>query len=301
MKTILIGGGNGLIGKKLSNKLTKRGYAVSILSRNLSRISEFQMYKWDIDENIIDKKAFEKVDIIINLAGENIGVKRWTQSRKQKIIDSRVNSTSLLYKAISEAGTKPEAFISASATGYYGAITSDKIFTETDASAEDFLGKCCATWEKEADIFQNSGIRTVKLRTGVVLSKKDGALEKLARPVKAGFGAALGNGKQYMPWIHIDDLCEIYIKAIEDIEMQGVFNAVAPEHITNKEITHAIANVLQKKIILPNIPALIIRFILGEMSDMVLKGSRVSSAKIEKTGFKFQFPNLQTALKNIYQ
>ncbi|MCX6231796.1 MAG: TIGR01777 family oxidoreductase [Bacteroidetes bacterium] len=299
METVLISGGSGLIGKELSNKLTQKGYKVSILSRNPNKSASTQQYKWDIDTNYIEISAVEQADYIIHLAGENIGEKPWTKSRKESIIKSRVNSCRLLFNAVKDAGVKPKTFISASATGYYGAITIDKIFTENDAPADDFLGRCCYAWENETDKFQTIGIRTVKMRTGIVLSSKGGALSKMMKPAKMGFGAVLGNGKQYMPWIHIDDLCQLYINAIEDETINGAYNALAPQHTTNAEFTATLAKTLNKKIWLPAVPSIFLKLLLGEMSDIILNGSRVSSERIEKTSFQFKFPKLDAALSDL--
>ena len=249
----------------------------------------------------LQKKAIDEADYIIHLAGANIGDKRWTDKRKQLIIDSRVKSAQLLFDTIKDRNKILKAFISASAIGYYGAITSDKIFTETDPAANDFLGETCRLWEQSAGQFNGLGIRTVKIRTGVVLTSQGGALAKMVAPVKIGIGSALGSGKQYLPWIHIEDLCEIYLKAIEDIQMKGPYNAVAPENKTNKEFTHSLAQALNKPFWFPNIPALILKLFFGKMSDMLLKGSRVSSEKIIASDFTFKFPDIETALNDLFQ
>ncbi len=205
----------------------------------------------------------------------------------------------MIYYKIKHKEIKPKAFISASAIGYYGAITAEKVFYETDLPASDFLGETCRLWEQSADKFKNSDTRVVKIRTGVVLAEQGGALSKMIVPVKLGFGSAIGSGKQYMPWIHIDDLCNIYIKAIEDIQMSGAYNAVAPQHTTNVEFTRALASILKKPFWFPAIPAFMLKMIFGEMAEMLLRGSRVSSEKIIKAGYKFKFANLQAALTDL--
>ena len=164
---------------------------------------------------------------------------------------------------------------------------------------DDFLGHTCKLWESTADEFSAVGIRTVKIRIGVVLSKQGGALSKMAMPVKRGFGSAIGSGKQFIPWIHIDDLCEIYIKAIEDLDIHGAYNAVAPEDVSNKEFTQTIASILKRKLWFPNVPAFIMKLVFGKMSEILLQGSRVSSKKIQDAGYKFQYPSLESALKHI--
>ncbi|MBZ4675230.1 MAG: hypothetical protein JG772_919, partial [Dysgonamonadaceae bacterium] len=219
MQTILITGGTGVIGRELSAKLRNKGYRVAILSRTTKKNADIPHYYWDIPQKMIEKEAIETADYIIHLAGANIGDKRWSKQRRKLIIDSRVESANLLFDKISEARKKPKAFISASAIGYYGTTTSDKIFCETDSPANDFPGETCRLWEQAADNFEKMGIRTVKIRTGIVLSKQGGVLTKMLTPTKFGIGSAIGSGRQYMPWIHIDDLCRIYVKAIEDTQM----------------------------------------------------------------------------------
>jgi hypothetical protein len=247
---------------------------------------------------LIDREAFEGVDFIIHLAGANIGEKRWSRKRKKEIIKSRVDSARFLHKTVIDNKIHLKAFISASATGIYGSETSGKIFNENDPAGSDFLGSVCKQWEESADLFYNSGIRTVKIRSGVVLEKSDSALSKLMTPGKFGFLIQTGNGLQYMPWIHINDLCNIYLKALEDSEMGGAYNAVAPQQVTHLEFMHVLAKVMRLPV-LPPVPGFLIRIALGEMSEVILKGSRISSEKIMNTGYSFLFRTLEDALYNI--
>lgn len=297
--TILITGGNGLIGRHLSDFLDKAGYQVNLLVRSIDSKSSFKQFNWNVNESKIDPAAFENIDYIIHLAGANIGEKRWTWKRKQEIIDSRVKSGNLLFETIKNLGVKPKAIISSSAVGYYGTITIKIIFREKDPAGNDFLGSVCQQWENSIDRFEELGIRVVKLRTAVVLTSQGGALEKMLLPVKMGVGAALGTGYQFMPWIHIDDLCSIYLKAIEDNEMAGAFNAVAPEHVTNKEFTRLLCKTLHRTYWAPNVPAFVLKLIFGEMADILLKGSRVSSEKIINAGFNFKYSGLQQSLDHL--
>lgn len=299
MSRVLISGGSGLVGRHLCKKLQEKGYEVAILSRSSKPDAQTPSYYWDIDRNEIDREAINNCDFIIHLAGVNIGEKRWTRNRKKEILNSRVKSIDLILNNLDKKN-KLKAFISSSAVGYYGALTSEHIFTEADDAATDFLGETCSLWEQAADRFTGIGIRTVKIRTGVVLSKKGGALAKLKAPIQFGIGSAIGHGNQYMPWIHMDDLCAIYIQALENEEMNGNFNAVAPEHITNKAFTRKMARALHRPFWFPNIPAFIMKLIFGEMALMLLSGSRVSSEKIEASGFTFQFPKLEDALKELF-
>ena len=298
MSRVLIAGGTGLIGRHLSRMLQEHGYEAAILSRSKRNSAHALSYFWNPDQNEIHKEAVNSCDYIINLAGANIGAKRWTSKRKQEILESRINSSKLIFNNLEE-NHKLSAYITASAIGYYGAITSSNIFQESDVPADDFLGQTCKEWEKAADIFTRAGIRIVKIRTGIVLSKKGGALAKLKIPIRLGFASAIGHGKQYMPWIHMDDLCNIYIQAIKDKEMAGPYNAVAPEHITNKEFTRKAARALHRPFWFPNIPPFALKLGFGELSSMLLSGSRVSSEKLLAAGYSFQFPDIDSAFENL--
>jgi uncharacterized protein (TIGR01777 family) len=299
MATVLITGASGLIGKQLSTFLKKRGYNVIHLSRNATENNDFKTFAWDVNKGIINDDAVAGADYIINLAGTGIADKRWSKERKKEIINSRTKSIQLLAESVNRSKNKITAFISVSAVGFYGVTTRGKIFNEDDQHGNDFLGNTCYLWEKETKQIENHGIRTVKFRLGVVLSDNGGALEKMLPTVRSGFGSALGNGRQYMPWIHIDDLCELFIMAIEEKKMSGTYNAVAPEHTTNKEFMKTIADILRKPFFFPNVPGVILKLLFGEMAQMLLSGSRVSSHKIENTGFKFKFRKLEDALKNL--
>lgn len=298
-KNVLISGGSGFIGKHLTHLLIEKGFTVSILSRSTKQNSaDISYYKWDVPNHFIDENAILKADYIIHLAGENIAGKRWSAKRKAAIIDSRLQPVELIYSVLKNNHKKVDAFVSASAVGIYGALNGEEICTENTAPANDFLGITCQKWEAAADLVGTLQIRTVKIRTGLVLGKDGGFLEKLIPAFKFGFGAALGSGKQYMPWIHIDDLCNIYFQAIVDDKMQGVYNAAVEDDTTNTIFSKTMARVYGYSLWLPNIPAFLLKIGLGEMSRIVLTGRRVSSDKIEKTGFQFKYKNLEAALKD---
>ena len=299
MKTVLITGGTGLIGRQLSKLLSVKGYAVSIFTTSGRSSDGFKCFRWDPSSGTMDAQAVAEADYIIHLAGANIGEKRWSQDRKRAIVDSRVKSGELLFQAFLKNPGRLKAFITASATGYYGAVTSQKIFTEDDAPESDFLGETCRRWEETAGLFEKAGIRTVKIRTGIVLDKTDGALSRLLVPMRLHVGSALGSGSQFMPWIHLNDICGIYLKAIEDVAMKGAYNAVAPQHTTNLEFTAAVAKTSGRTLWFPNVPAFVLKAIFGEMSAIILEGSRVSADKIMKAGFNFEFPELNPALENL--
>jgi hypothetical protein len=300
MSNILISGGTGLIGNHLSNRLQEKGYTVYILSRAGTNTNK-KTFLWNPQQHKIDPEAIKTADYIIHLAGANIGAKRWTRKRKKEIIDSRNQTARVLFDSCEKQGVFPKAFISASGTGYYGMQTTQKIFTETDQAASDFLGNTCKLWEQAADVFEKKGVRTAKIRTGLVLSNKGGALPLLVKITKAGLGAVIGTGKQYMPWIHINDLCNIYIKAIEDEQMKGAYNAVAPEHITNKQFMKTLSLAMNKSLFPLSIPGIIIKLLYGKMSGILLEGSRVSSLKIQEQNHQFSYKSLLQSLGDLLE
>ena len=297
MTNILVTGGTGLIGKQLCLQLREKGYNIFVLSRSYS--NNPNTYYWNVEDGFIEPKAIEDAHFIIHLAGASIAESRWTKARKRELINSRIKSTKLLFQKIRVLNPQLKGFIAASGIGYYGAITSEKIFTENDAVGTDFLATICKLWEKESMKFNTINIRTVVLRTGIVLSKNGGALEKISKPIKLGLGSSLGTGNQHVPWIHITDLCNMYIYAIEHSKLNGIYNAVSPEPTTNMELTNSIAQSLHKKIRLPNTPNIVLKALLGKMAVILLEGSRVSSEKITASGFKFKYQNLKEALNNL--
>ncbi|WP_218599569.1 TIGR01777 family oxidoreductase [Polaribacter sp. NJDZ03] len=291
MAKIIITGGTGLVGKRLSKLLIDKNHEVVILSRNPKEENEF---KWDISSNYIDEIALLDTDYIIHLAGAGIADKRWTKERKQIIIDSRVKSANLLYDKINELKINLKGFISASGVGYYGAVTTDKIYEETDKAGTDFLGEVCQKWENAAQQFSTKNIPVTILRTGVVLTDKGGALDKMKTPIIT----PLGSGKQFLPWIHLDDLCAIYIKVIDD-NLEGVFNAVAPEHHTSKTFSKELAKSIGKPYLGIGVPSFMLKLVFGDMAKILLEGSKISAKKIEKNGYSFRFKTLKKALNNL--
>jgi len=291
MAKIIITGGTGLVGKRLSKLLIDKNHEVVILSRSPKNKNEF---KWDISSNYVDEKALVNSDYIIHLAGAGIADKRWTEERKQVIIDSRVKTANLLFDKITELKIELKGFISASGVGYYGAITNDKIYEESDKAANDFLGDVCQKWENAAHQFSTKNIPVTILRTGVVLTDKGGALDKMKTPIIT----PLGSGKQFLPWIHLDDLCAIYVKAVED-NLEGVFNAVAPEHHTSKTFTKELAKIIKRPYIGIGVPGFLLKLVFGDMAKILLEGSKISAKKIEKNGYSFRFETLKKALNNL--
>lgn len=300
MKKVLISGGSGLVGSALSKKLIERGYAVNILSRTAGEKDGVTAFKWNIEKAEIDMDAYKGVTAIVHLAGAGIADKRWTKARKEVIIDSRVESARLLYLGAQKAGIELGAFVSASGINYYGSKTTDHIFDEKDPPSSSFIGNCCVQWEAAADEFKDL-TRVVKLRTGVVLSKDGGALDRMAKPVKMGVGAPLGSGLQYVPYIHIDDLCELYIYAIENENIEGAYNACNGDHITNLALTEALAEEFKKSLWMPHVPEFALKLLFGQMAEIILYGSRASAKKIKSAGFKFDFQNIHQTLYDIYE
>ncbi len=298
-KNILITGATGLVGKQLVSHLKNQGYKISILSRKKINIPEVNVFVWDVEKQIIDAKAFKGIDAIIHLAGAGIADKRWTAKRKAQIIDSRVKSAQLLFKTIRETGSKVTTFVSASAVGYYG-DREDEFLSENSDPGIGFLSECCIKWEAAADEGINMGIRVVKVRSGLILSEKDGALAAMARPIKFFVGAPLGSGKQWMPWIHVDDIVGIFAKAVEDEAMQGAYNAVAPYPVTNKLLTKRIAWHLSRPVWPIHVPKGVLMNILGELSILALMSTNTSAQKILDAGYQFKYLDLDEALKEIY-
>lgn len=297
MAKILITGGTGLVGARLSRILTAGGHEVIHLSRYVRPGSEFKTYQWDIGSHFIDEAAFERLDHIVHLAGAGIAEERWTEKRKQVIVDSRVKSLELLHHYIVKGQIPLKSFISASAIGYYGMDTGDLELSEDAPAGDDFLAYVVKLWEAAADQFQEH-TRVAKVRIGVVLSADGGAMTQIAMPVRYYLGAPLGAGDQYMSWIHIDDLCRIFEHVLEK-ELEGTYNATAPNPVTNEALTRSLARHLKKPLFLPNVPAFVLKLMLGEMAGIVLGGNRVSSSRIREKGFRFKFAELEEAVKDL--
>jgi len=288
-----------MIGSYLTQLLLEKGFDVNHLSRLENDAGGVKTYKWDLAEGSINPDAMKNTQYIIHLAGAGIADKRWSETRRKEILDSRVRTADLLFQFIEEGSHKPEAFISSSAIGFYGADAGKEWLDEDSPPGQDFLADVTRKWEESVDKFNSLGVRTVKIRTGVVLSRSGGALEKIVNPIKWGAGAPLGTGSQYMSWIHIRDLCQIFLRSVEDNKMQGVFNGVAPNPVTNEELTRLIAQKLKKPLWLPNVPNFALKIMLGELSALVTGGSRVSSRKLKKIDFQFEFETVASALEDL--
>ena len=307
MATVLITGGTGTIGKRLSAMLVEKGYQVVILTRNVEKAKQqnpaITFAGWDVSKGYIDVSAVRKADYIIHLAGANVADGRWTDKRKQEIINSRTQSSALLIKALQENDNKVKAVISASATGWYGPDTPASLqfgFKEDAPADTDFLGETCRLWEESIQPVQTLGKRLVKLRTGIVLSKDGGAYVEFKKPLKGGLATIMGNGKQVVPWIHAEDICRMYMYAIEHENMQGVYNAVAQHPVPNKQLILTIAKKLNPHFYIPvHAPAFALKLALGEMSIEILKSVTVSADKIVATGFNYLYPTIDKAVEEL--
>ncbi len=305
MQTILITGGTGLVGKALTKRLVKKGFHVIVLTRKLpvqndEKNIEFAL--WDVAKKNIDIAAVQKADHIIHLAGAGVVEKRWTAAYKKEIQQSRIQSSILLIETLKQHENKVQTIVSASAIGWYGADEGPQQipFTETAKPDTAFLGETCRMWEESIDAATVLNKRVVKLRTGIVLSNAGGAYAEFKKPLRFGVATILSSGKQIISWIHIDDLCRIYIEAILNIQLSGAYNAVAPAPVSNKTLTLELAKSQRGKFFVPmHIPAFILKIILGESSIEVLKSCTVSCEKIKKTGFTFLYPSIESAIKQL--
>lgn len=297
---ILISGATGLVGSHITQLCKEKGIAVNYLTTSKEKIEnqpQNQGFFWDPAAGEIDVACFKDVDAIIHLAGATVA-KRWTNSYKKEIIESRVKSAALLHKSIQNLNFKIPYFLSASAIGIYPSSYENLYFEDDKAVDDSFLGEVVVRWEKAADEFKQLGMEVSKIRIGLVLAKEGGALPKMKEPVSLNLGAAFGSGRQWQSWIHVEDLARIFMYVLDN-KLSGVYNGVAPNPVTNKELMEEIASRLNKSIWLPNVPAFALKLSLGEMSRVLLASQRVSSDKIEKAGFEFKFKNLPKALEDL--
>ena len=307
MPVVLITGGTGLIGKNLTRHLTSKGYEVIIVSRKPTHASDdpkISFANWNVEEQKIDSDAIAKADYIINLAGAGVMEKKWSENYKKGIIESRTRSGELLINALQKNTNNVKAFISASAIGWYGGDTKALLhkngFIETDPADKKFLGETCRLWEESIEPVTKLNKRLVKLRTGIVLSNDGGAFTEFKRSLRFGIAAILGNGKQMISWIHIDDLCRMYIYAIENENLSENYNAVAPSPVNNKTLILKLAKKMRGQFYIPiHIPQFLLKLILGQRSIEILKSATVSCEKIKATGFTFLYPSIDAALKQL--
>jgi uncharacterized protein len=299
MKKILIAGGTGLIGKHLSQLLKNNGYEVTHLSRRANPNAEFPTYAWQPEAGTFDKKAFDEADAIINLAGAGIADKLWSKERKKEIIESRTSGNALIANYLRSNNHSIQTYISASAIGFY-ADRGDELMTETATVGKGFLAESTAAWEQAIQEVAATNVRTVALRIGVVLSPEGGALQKMLLSFMFRLGVYFGNGQQWTSWIHRADLCNIFLWALQNQDIKGIYNAVAPTPISNYDLTKAISVAKGGGYLMLPTPSFALRLGMGEMADVVLGSTKVSSQKIENQGFIFRFPKVAEALKDLF-
>ncbi|HEY1115339.1 MAG TPA: TIGR01777 family oxidoreductase [Chitinophagaceae bacterium] len=305
METVMITGGTGLIGRALTKELVSRGYNVMILTRGRStaaKRSGVQYAHWDVERQSIDKDAVAQADHLVHLAGANVAEGRWTEARKREIVESRTKSGTLLVRALKEYPNSIKTVVSASAIGWYGSdpqVPNQRPFTESAPADRGFLGATCRQWEDSISGMVELGKRLVILRTGIVLSTEGGAYKEFEKPLRFGVASVLGNGKQVVSWIHIADLVGMYMMALQNERWQGVYNAVAPAPVSNRELIATIAKQRGKFYITTKVPEAALKVALGEMSIEVLKSATVSGRKAEEAGYRFLFPNIGTAVHNL--
>ena len=304
MQTILITGGTGMVGQSLTNFLLAKGYYVIVLTRQQKQSSRahFSFAQWDLNKGWIDPSAIAAADYIIHLAGEGVADKRWTTARKKAILDSRVNSSALLVKTLKENPNKVKAIVAASAIGWYGPDnekSKQSGFVETDPVDSSFLGDTCQQWEESMHPIKAMGIRLVTVRIGIVFNKMGGALAEFMKPAKLGAAAILGDGQQMVSWIHQQDLNRLMLFALETEQVEGVYNAVAPDPVNNAILTKAIAKRFHTWAIPFHVPSFILKIMLGEMSVEVLKSAKVSASKILAAGFSFDYASMDEALDDL--
>ena len=305
MQNILITGGTGLVGKRLTKLLLTEGYAVTILTRaqpgNVTSDPRIKFALWNVKNQTIDVAAVQAADFIIHLAGAGVVDKKWTDAYKKEIRDSRTQSSKLLVDTLTSHSHSVKAIVSSSAIGWYGEdVQAGFAFTETDPADEGFLGQTCKLWEESIEPAAALGVRVCKLRTGIVLSNDGGALAEFKKPVQLGVAGILGNGKQVVSWIHIDDLCRMFVYAINQEQLNGSYNAVAPGPVTNKELTLKLAKLMKGSFYVAlHVPVFVLKMMMGSRSMEVLKSTTVSAGKIRSEGFTFLYPSIDAALNQL--
>lgn len=298
--TILITGATGLIGQEIVKLCHEEAINVHYLTTSKSKLSTEANYKgffWNPKNNDIDHNCFEGVTAIINLVGASIS-KRWTDAYKKEILESRTQTAQLLQQTIKAHNYNVEHVVSASAIGIYPSSLTNYYDENTNETSDSFLGDVVSQWETAIDGFKSLGCKVAKIRIGLVLAAAGGALPKIVKPIKFGAGAAFGTGKQWQSWIHVQDLAALFVFALQN-QLKGIYNGVAPNAVSNKELTKTAARVLKRPLILPNIPKTAMQLALGDMHMLLFESQRVSSQKIEREGFDFTFANLRPALDDL--
>ncbi|MFM6926642.1 MAG: TIGR01777 family oxidoreductase [Ferruginibacter sp.] len=303
-QTVLITGGTGLVGKALTKALVQKGYRVIIVSRSThgkTSSDSVSFASWDVRKQLIDLQALQSADHIIHLAGAGVVEKKWTGAYKKEIVESRTESSRLIIETLQRNPNKVKTIVSASAIGWYGA-DKDPVqpFTEQAIADDSFLGNTCRLWEQSIEPVESLGKRLVKFRIGIVLSNDGGALAEFKKPLNVGVAAILGNGRQIVSWIHIDDLCSLFIAGIENVALSGSYNAVAPNPVSNKTLTITLAKAMKRRFYIPlHVPSFVLKLMMGQRSIEVLKSATVSCEKVLQSGFAFSYNTIAAALENL--
>ena len=289
-----ITGGTGLVGRAVKQALIDQGHTVRILSRNPRQEGE---YSWDPSQQTMDPAALDGAHGIVHLAGASVS-SRWTASHKRAIMNSRIQGAQTLYRGIEAMATRPEVFVGASAVGIYPS-SFDRVYTELDGGANGFLGDVVREWEAQSDRFESLGIRVAKIRIGIVLGRNNGILKMLQPIFRLGFGSALGNGKQWLPWIHVEDLAAMIARLATDSNLQGTWNGTGPDSVTNLDFSRTLAEAVKRPFWMPALPLWTLKLVLGEMSQIAIMSTNCSAVKWNTIGFKYRFSNLSTAFKDL--
>lgn len=296
---ILITGGSGFLGKKIAKALYSKGHEIRILSRSKREHPEYQYFTWNIKKGEIEKGALDGVEAVIHLAGAGIVEEAWTPQRKEELVFSRVEPIHLLAKKFQEIGQAPTVLVSASGIGLYGVDQGERRLDENSPATEEFVPQIVVAWEKAVRQFSQAlNCRECRIRVGIVLDKEEGALPKMAKPVQYFVGSPLASGRQWVSWIHVKDVVKLFCTAIEKPEMQGPYNAVAPNPVRNAELTKEIAKTLKRPLFLPNVPAFVLKLILGERAELVTGSLRVKNSTLSNEFF--DFPSISHCLEDIY-
>ncbi len=298
MKNVLITGGSGMVGRALSKQLKQQNIEVAWLTQNIKKEHNIKQYNWNINNNSIDLNSIKGVDTIFHFAGANVAGHRWTKKYKESIYNSRVQSSKLLFNSLANNPNNVKTLVCASAIGIYGNNCPEPV-QENSEYANTFLAKVCQHWEAEAVKFESLGIRVIRVRLGVVIAPNEGYIKNISLPIKWGLASALGNGKMITSWIHINDACNLFIHAAQNLNINGAYNAVAPNPASNKQITKEICKAMHRPLILPNVPAFVIKLFFGQMASMLLASQNISANKIIQSNFKFKFKNIQEAIQDV--
>lgn len=291
-----ITGGTGLVGRAVKQALIDQGHTVRILSRNPRQEGE---YSWDPSQQTMDSAALDGAHGIVHLAGASVS-SRWTANHKRAIMNSRIQGAQTLYRGIEAMATRPEVFVGASAVGIYPS-SFDRVYTELDGGAKGFLGDVVREWEAQSDRFESLGIRVAKIRIGIVLGRNNGILKMLLPIFRLGLGSALGNGKQWLPWIHVEDLAAMIARLATDPNLRGTWNGTGPDSATNRDFSRTLAEAVKRPFWMPAVPLWTLKLVLGEMAQIAIMSTNCSAVKWNTIGFKYRFSNLSTALKDLVQ